>query len=219
MEKKPNAGPEGPRYATCPYCTLQIQVGDAACPHCRQPLDPAAGGDAAAPARRPMRAAGRVPEDGFRERYGKWIKAGAPIALALVVLVLIYQRWVGVRVTVVPNPSLPVKASLAKEGGIVLVRGTVRNEGDDVPDLSMKSIGVMVEFGYRDGRRYWKRIFPKTEFRGEGALLRGETGVFEIEAPKAGLEEVVLRTEVIDLTGGREVTPPGGTWRIVPEGG
>ena len=219
MEKKPDSEPESPQYASCPYCTLRVQVGDAACPHCRKALDPPAVDDAAAPARRPMRAVGRIPEDGFWDRYGKWIKAAAPIVLALVILVIIYQRWVGVRMTVSPNPALPVKATLAKEGSVVLVRGTVTNEGDDVPDLSMKSIGVMVEFAYRDGRRYRKRIFPKTEFRGEGALLRGETGVFEIEAPKAGLDEVVLKTEVVDLAGGRELTPPGGKWRVVPEGG
>lgn len=165
-----------------------------------------------------MRAVGRIPEDGFWDRYGKWIKAAAPIVLALVILVVIYQRWVGVRMTVSPNPALPVKATLAKEGSVVLVRGTVTNEGDDVPDLSMKSIGVMVEFAYRNGRRQRKRIFPKAEFRGEGALLRGETGSFEIDAPKEGLEEVVLRSEVVDLGVGRDLTPPGGKWRVVPDG-
>ncbi len=222
MEKKTDSEIKIPQYASCPYCTLQVEAGAAACPHCRKPL-PQPGAQAGkapapAPARRPSRAAGRPRERDIWDRYGKWIKAGVPIALALVVLALIYQRWVGVRITVSPNPSLPVKASLEKKGDVVLVRGAVTNEGDDVPDLSMKSIGVMVEFAYRNGRRHKKRVFPKAEFRGEGALLRGETGTFEIEAPKDGLEEVVFKSEVVDLATGRDIVPPGGKWRVVPDG-
>jgi len=219
--KDPPPEPDNiPRYASCPYCTLQIKVGDAACPHCRKPLPPPGGEAGKAPAPSPRRAVGRPPDDGFWDRYGKWIKAAVPVALALVVLALIYQRWVGVRITVSSNPSLPVKASLEKKGDLVLVRGTVTNEGEDIPDLSLKSIGVMVDFVYRDGRRQKKRIFPKAEFRGEGALLRGETGAFDIEAPKEGLEEVVLRSEVVNLSlsPGRELIPPGGGWRVVPNG-
>ena len=220
MEKTPASEPEVPQYTSCPYCTMQVTVGDAACPHCRKPLTPpgAEAGKAPAVARRPARAVGRPRGSDFRDRYGKWIKAAVPIALALVVLAIIYQRWVGVRITVSPNPSLPVKASLEKKGNVVVVRGTVTNEGDDIPDLSMKSIGLMVEFAYRDGRRHRKRVFPKAEFRGEGALLRGETGSFEIEAPKDGLEEVLFRSEVVDLATGRDLVPPGGKWQVVPGG-
>ncbi len=230
MDKKPRSEPEAlPQHASCPYCTLQVTVGDATCPHCRKPLPAAQGGEAgkrggpdkekakAAPGR-PAQSVYRTSGGGIWERYGKWIKAAVPIAVALVVLAVVYQRWVGVRVVVTPNPSLPVKAGVEKKGSLVIVRGTVVNEGDDIPDLSLKSIGVMVEFAYRDGRRQRKRIFPKAEFRGEGALLRGETGSFEIEAPTAGLEEVVLRSEVVDLGTGRELVPPGGKWRVIPDG-
>lgn len=216
MEKTPASGPEVPRYTSCPYCTLQVEVGDSACPHCRKPL-PQPGVEKKTVAEPPApRTAYRRGGTDVWDRYGKWIKAAVPVALALFILALIYQRWVGVRITVLPNPTLPVKASLEKKGGLVVVRGTVVNDGDDVPDLSMKSIGLMVEFVYRDGRRQKKRIFPKAEFRGEGALLRGETGAFEIEAPKQGLEEIVFRSEVVDLTAGRELVPPGGRWRVVP---
>ncbi len=227
MEKKPPSAPEPfPEYTSCPYCTLQVKVGDPECLHCRKPLPQPGGGTGKSakvrkPARpeRPAAAAGyRTAGSGAWERYGKWIKAAVPIAVALVVFAVVYQRWVGVRVTVTPNPSLPVKAAVEKKGGLVVVRGTVVNEGEDIPDLSLKSIGVMVEFAYRDGRRQRKRIFPKAEFRGEGALLRGETGSFEIEAPKAGLEEVVLRSEVVDLGTNRDLVPPGGKWRVVPDG-
>lgn len=220
MEKTPASEPEVPQYAACPYCTMRIKVGDAACPHCRKPLPPPGAEAGTPPIRRPQHAVGRPRNAGFRDRYGKWIMAAVPVVLALVVLLLFYQRWVGVRITVSPNPSLPVKASLEKKGGLVLVLGSVTNEGEDVPDLSLKSIGVMVEFVYRDGHRQKKRVFPKTAFRGEGALLRGETGAFEIAASKEGLEEVVLRSEVVNLnvSPGRELIPPGGGWRVVPDG-
>ncbi len=230
MEKKPPSTLESlPEYTACPYCTLQVKVGDPECLHCKNPLpQPGGGKGKAAKAGRPgkpEKAAAQPRHAGYRttgggiwERYGKWIKAGVPIALALVVLAIVYQRWAGVRITVTPNPTLPVKAAVEKKGNAVFVRGTVVNEGDDVPDLSLKSIGVMVEFAYRDGRRQRKRIFPKAEFRGEGALLRGETGAFEIEAPKEGLEEVVLRAEVVDLGTSRDLVPPGGRWRVVPDG-
>ncbi len=236
MDKKPPSTPESlPEYTACPYCKLQVQVGDPECLHCKKPL-PQAGGEAGKAGRTgtagkawtpvtpgtaaepPARAGYRTSGGGVWERYGKWILAGVPIVLALVVVAIIYQRWVGVRITVVPNPSLPVKATVEKKGALVLVRGTVLNEGDDVPDLSLKSIGVMVEFAYRNGRRQRQRIFPKAEFRGEGALLRGETGAFEIQAPKEGLEEVVLRSEVVDLGTKRDLVPPGGKWRVVPDG-
>ncbi len=234
MDKKPPSKPESlPEYTACPYCTLQVQVGDPVCLHCKKPL-PQPGGEAgkagkparaAKPARageaaaEPERAGGyRTSGGGVWDRYGKWILAAVPVALALVVVAVVYQRWVGVRITVVPNEFLPVKAAVEKKGALVLVRGTVVNDGEDVPDLSLKSIGVMVEFAYRDGRRQRKRIFPKAEFRGEGALLRGETGAFEIEAPKEGLEEVVLRSEVVDLGTKRDLVPPGGRWRVVPDG-
>ncbi len=221
MDKKTPPAPDTlPRYTSCPYCTLQVAVGDPVCLHCKKPL-PAAGGEpekAGKEAAQPARAAYRTSGGGVWERYGKWILAAVPIALALVVVAIIYQRWVGVRITVVPNASLPVKATGEKKGGLVLVRGTVVNEGEDVPDLSLQSIGVMVEFAYRDGRRQRKRIFPKAEFRGEGALLRGETGSFEIQAPKEGLEEVVLRSEVVDLGTKRDLVPPGGKWRVIPGG-
>lgn len=226
MDKKPPSEPEAlPQFASCPFCTLQVRVGDPTCPHCRKPLPAAQQGADRGKGKAEPGPAARPPQGGYRtsgggawERYGKWIKAAVPIAVALVVLAVVYQRWVGVRVTVTPNPSLPVKATVEKQGNRVLVRGTVLNEGNDVPDLSLKSIGVMVEFAYRNGRRQRKRIFPKAEFRGEGALLRGETGSFEIDAPKEGLEEVVLRSEVVDLGVGRDLTPPGGKWRVVPDG-
>ncbi len=229
MDKKPPPAPESlPQYTACPYCTLQVQVGDPECLHCKKPLPQAGGeagkgkardaGKAGKAAAEPARAGYRTSGGGVWGRYGKWIMAAVPIVLALAVVAVMYQRWVGVRVTVVQNASLPVTAELERKGALVVVRGTVLNEGEDVPDLSLKSIGVMVEFAYRDGRRNKKRIFPKAEFRGEGALLRGETGSFEIGAPKEGLAEIILRSEVVDLGAKRDLEPPGGKWYVVPGG-
>jgi hypothetical protein len=141
------------------------------------------------------------------ERYGKWIKAAGPILLALVVLFLVYQRWISYRVTVVENPLLPVQVEEEGRGDVVILRGTVTNRGDDIPDLSLRSVGIIAEFAYRDGRMEQKTVFPKAEFRGEGALLRGETGTFEVEGTAKNLGEVVLRSEIVDLGMGRKLIP------------
>lgn len=205
------------RYAGCPYCTMQIPADALECPHCRKPLpSPAAAGGKR----------GKAPSAGGARRspaelwalYGRWIKAAGPIVLALVVFYLMYEMWGGPRVTVVPNVALPVKAKQAKRDKAAVVSGTVTNEGEDVPDLSLKSIGVAVELVYRDGRREKRTVFPKAPFRGEGALLRGETGGFEIEAPFKGLEEVVLRSEIVDLGADRNLVPPGGRRIVIPSG-
>jgi hypothetical protein len=141
------------------------------------------------------------------ERHGKWVKAAGPILLALVVLFLVYQRWIAYRVTVVENPSLPVQVEEERKGDVVILRGTVTNRGDDIPDLSLRSVGIIVEFAYRDGRMEQKTVFPKAEFRGEGALLRGETGTFEVEGVAKSLVKVVLRSEIVDLGMGRKLIP------------
>ena len=67
-----------------------------------------------------------------------------------------------------------------------------------------------MELVNRDGRRNRRTVFPKMEHRGEGALLGGETGRFEIETLSEGLEQVVLRSEVVDLGMGQHLIPPRG---------
>jgi hypothetical protein len=150
-------------------------------------------------------------------RYGKWGKAAVPVVLGLIVLLVVYGTWVGYAVRVESDPSLPIQVKKDKRGEKVVLKVTVKNEGEDVPDLSLRSIAVAVDFLYRDGRREKKTAFPRSEHRGEGALLRGESGGFEIEAPAKGLREVVLRSEIIDLGMGRTLVPPGGAWRHVPK--
>jgi hypothetical protein len=133
-----------------------------------------------------------------------------PILLAVIVLILVYQRGVVHRVKVMPNPSLPIRVEKEREGDAMVLRGTVTNQGDDIPDLSLRSVAVVVEFVYRNGRREKKTVFPKTEFRGEGALLRGETGKFEVAGSAKELSEIVLRSEVVDLGMGRKLIRPRG---------
>lgn len=194
-------------HAACPFCTIQIPEEATVCPHCHNVLSPRGGRGNAT--RRPPLPRGASASD-YWERYGVWVKAAGPVLLALAVLLLAYQKWVRVTVTVVPNRLLSVQAGKEKRGKTVVIRGTVTNQGEDVPDLSLRSIGVVVEFAYRNGSRDRKTVFPKSEYRGEGALLRGETGRFEIEAPADGLEQVVLRSEVVDLGLGQQLIRPRG---------
>jgi hypothetical protein len=214
---------EDRQFTGCPYCTIQIPADAPVCPHCRQPLSLPG-----KPARPP--AATRKSDfleslrsmDGLSSlsdlwmRYGKWIKVAGPVLAAVLLLFIVYGVWVGYKVRVVQNPALDVKVKHEKKNQTVLLKVFVTNEGEDIPDLSLMSIGVVTEFVYRDGRREKKTGFPKAEFRGEGALLRGETGSFEIEASAKGLKEVVLRSEIVDLGAERKLVPPGGVRRYIP---
>jgi len=224
MAKTPPLSPDDQRFISCPYCTIQIPAEVKVCPHCQQDLNlpkkldrPPAFQKGSDFLHRYLREEQRALLADLWARYGKWIKTAGPVLAAVLLLFIVYGVWVGYKVHVVPNPALTMKVKHEKKGQTVLLQVFVTNEGEDVPDLSLKSIGVVTEFVYRDGRREKKTAFPKAEFRGEGALLRGETGSFEIEASAAGLKEVVLRSEIVDLGTGRRLVPPGGTWRYVPE--
>lgn len=223
MTERPRLSTEEQQFICCPYCTIQIAAGEVMCPHCKQALPPS-GKPAVSPARRK--------ENDFRKllrdqvglefladlwaRYGKWIKVAGPVLAAFLLLFLVYRVWVGHKVTVVPNPELPIKVKQEKGNQGVLLNVMVTNMGEDVPDLSLKSIGVVVEIVYRDGRREKRTFFPKAEYRGEGALLHGETGSFEIETRPKGLKEVILRSEIVDLGMGRTLIPPGVGRRYAP---
>lgn len=209
----PPPAAEDVQFVPCPYCTIAIPSRASECPHCRQRL-PAPGSDAAA--ERP-RAAGRpAPPAGLAARYGRIARILVPVLAVLVALAVAYGRYGRYKVTVAAHPAHVIEASREKSGGQAIIRGTLRNEGDDIPDLSLRSIGVTAEFVYRDGRSVRKRVFPKTAFRGEGALLKGETGAFEFAAPGEGLMEVVLRSEIVELRTDRVLIPPGGAWRPRP---
>lgn len=214
MGKDPSAGRGGNDFTGCPYCTIQVPVDATVCPHCRKTLPAQAEGGRRA-GRTILPSIGR-PASGVWERYGIWIKAAGPVLLAVVVLLMVYRSWTGFRITVVQNPDLPLQVEKERQGNTVVLRGTVTNRGVDVPDLSLRSIRVVVEFLYRDGRRDRKTAFPKTRFRGEGALLRGETGTFEVVAPSDRLDTISFRCEVVDLDLGKTLIPS--RQRRVPAG-
>jgi hypothetical protein len=226
MAEKPPFSPEDGKYTGCPYCTIQIPADAKVCPYCQQVLDftRKGGPPEAAPVEsdfvKHLRTSRRLsPLFELWTRYGKWIKIAGPVLAVAIVLSIVYGVWVGYKIRILPNASLPVKVKHERKGQAVVFRVLVTNEGEDVPDLSLKSIAVVAEFSYRDGTRAKKTMFPKTELRGEGSLLHGETGGFEIQVPAAGLTEAVFRSEVVDLGTGRRLIPPGaGKRRSAPRG-
>src|SRR3989304_6731970 len=118
MPETPPRLPQGGVHIACPHCTIQIPAGVPVCPHCRQPVLPEEG------PRRPRFFEAGLPTFAIQwERHGKWIKAAGPILLALVILLLVYQRWIAYRVTVVENPSLPVQVEEERKGDVGIVRG------------------------------------------------------------------------------------------------
>lgn len=205
MSDTPPRLPTDTEYTSCPHCTIQIPANATTCPHCRQDVLPPE-----RPKRRPRIPAGRRDPAALWDRYGRWVKLAGPILLAVLVLLFVYQRGVAQRVKIMPNSSLPIRVEKEREGDAMVIRGTVTNQGDDIPDLSLRSVAVVVEFVYRNGRREKKTVFPKTEFRGEGALLRGETGKFEVAGSANELAEIVLRSKVVDLGMGRKLIRPRG---------
>lgn len=205
MSDIPPQAPKGEEYTACPHCTIQVPVNVQVCPHCQQEILPPE-----PPRRLRPFSAGRPGLASLWERYGRWGKLTAPILLAVLVLAVAYQKWVAHSVTVVPNASLPIRVEKERRGDALILRGTVTNRGEDIPDLSLRSVAVVVEITYRDGRREKKTVFPKTEFRGEGALLHGETGKFEIARPAKEIREIALRSEIVDLGMGRKLIRPRG---------
>lgn len=205
MSDIPPRLPTDDEYSSCPHCTIQIPANASVCPHCQQEVLPSD-----RPRRQHPIPAGRPDPASLWDQYGKWVKLGGPVLLAVLVLILVYQQGVVHRVKVIPNALLPIRVEKEREGDSMVLRGTVTNQGDDIPDLSLRSIAVIVEFVYRNGQREKKTVFPKTEFRGEGALLRGETGKFEVAGSAKELNEIVLRSHVVDLGMGRKLIRPRG---------
>jgi len=207
MTEMPALDPERRNYISCPRCTIQIPADVSDCPHCRQPV-PGEPSGKPKDLRELLVPPERFPRlRKYYQEHGKWVKVIGPALLAILVLWLALGFLTRVRIVVPSDNTFLIEAERErKDDGRVLLKGKLVNRGEDVPDLSLRSIGVIAEFLYGDGRTERKRVFPKSPFRGEGALFRGESGAFEIEVPK-GVKSVTLRGEIMNLGEDRVFVP------------
>ncbi|MDD5761987.1 MAG: hypothetical protein PHP88_05695 [bacterium] len=207
MTEMPSLDPEHRNYISCPHCTIQIPDDVRDCPYCLQPVPVGASGKPK-DIRVLLVPPERFPRLGkYFQEHGKWVKIVGPALLAVIVLWLALGYLTRVRIVVPSDNAFLIEAERErKDGGRFLLTGKIVNRGEDVPDLSLRSIGVTAEFLYGDGRTERKRVFPKSPFRGEGSLLRGESGAFEIEVPK-GVKSVTLRGEIVNLGEDRVFVP------------
>jgi len=207
MTEMPALDPENRNVISCPHCTIQIPGDVSNCPYCYQSV---VGGTSGTPKdiHKLLVLPDRFPRLGsYYREHGKWVKVVGPILLAVLVLWLALGFLTRVRIVVPSDNAFLIEAERErKDDGRVLLKGKLVNRGEDVPDLSLRSIGVIAEFLYGDGRTERKRVFPKSPFRGEGALFRGESGAFEIEVPK-GVKSVTLRGEIMNLGEDRVFVP------------
>jgi hypothetical protein len=207
MPEMPSLDPENRNYVSCPHCTIQIPGDVSNCPYCFQPVQ---GGTFVKS--KDIREL-LVPPERFSQLrkyyrgHGKWVKVVAPVLLAAIVLWLSIGFLTRVKIIVPSDNTFLIEVERErKDGGRTLLRGTLVNRGEDIRDLSLRSIGVAAEFLYGDGRTERKRFFPKNPFRGEGALFRGESGTFEIEVQKE-VKAVTLRGEIVNLGEDRVFVP------------
>jgi hypothetical protein len=140
--------------------------------------------------------------------HGKWLKVALPALFGALALWAAWELRSGLKVRIPRDGPFAIEVEKSRSGPNVLLKGTLTNRGADVPDLSLQSIGVTAEIRRRDGRTERLRVFPKSPYRGEGALMTGETGSFEIEVP-GDVSTVTLRGEVVDLGEDRKFIPAG----------
>lgn len=194
-------------YTVCPTCRMQVTVGESVCPHCKGIVPPP--GVTSSSGEGFRYAAGNFVDrwQEFYAAHSAFVKIIVPVVAGVVLLLVLYLFRVDTSLVMEPNPSFVIEAEQKIEEKTATVTGSVRNDGPDVPDLSLLSIRVTAEFIYRDGRREKKVIFPKNQYRGEGALLTGESGAFAFSVPSEGLKEVRLKAGVVDLGTGRTLAP------------
>lgn len=216
MTDIPALDPESRNDINCPHCSIRIPEDVPECPYCRRPTSGRTYGK-----RKDIRGLLVPPERFPRLRkyyrdHGKWVKVVGPALIAALVLWLAIGFMTRVKIVIPSDNAFLIEAERdRKDGERLFLTGKILNRGENVPDLSLRSIGVFAEFQYSDGRTERKRVFPKSPFRGEGALLRGESGAFEIEVPK-GVRSVTLRGEIVNLGEDRVFVPSTRGIRSLP---
>ena len=219
MTDTPASIPGEPPPIRCPHCTNPIPADVSVCPYCIRPVFREQR-DRDRPESGPVDIRERlVPPERFPalrrywDEHGKWLKVAGPALLAALALWGAYGLWSGLRVKVTPDSAFLIEVQKQKGGANLLLKGRLTNLGEDVPDLSLRSIRVIAELRYGDGRTERRRVFPKSPYRGEGALMRGEAGSFEVEVPKE-VTVVTLRGEIVDLGEDRKFIPAGQGTRL-----
>ena len=196
---------------TCPRCNIQVPTTSKVCPFCKKPPTEPSEEQKAAPEIKQHLVA-QENFSAFRELYGehgKWVKAAIVALLAGFAIWGIFLLCTGLSVKIPNDPVFPIKADIEKdESGLVFIKGTITNMGEDVQSLSLRSIRVTAEFNVKNVKMQKKQVYPKSLFRGEGALLNGETGAFEIAVPPEATV-VILSAEVVDLGEDRRFHIPG----------
>ena len=202
-----------PEEVICPRCEVRIPADMPVCPFCKQPVVPP-------PPEKPEKIQGKnirdllVPPESFPalkeffRLYGKWLKLAVPALLAIPALWIVFLLLMRLPVDIPKDPAFPIEVAKVKKGGrVVQLKGTITNLGETIPDLSLRSIGVTAEIRLDNGRMERKRVFPRSPFRGEGALFHGESGAFEIDVPPDA-KAVTLRAEIVNLGEDRKFKLP-----------
>jgi hypothetical protein len=205
------------REVTCPRCNVRIPGDHAICPFCKLPVGSAPGPEAGSGTTEEAKDIREylVPSESFPalkrfyRKHGKWLAVAGPALVAIPVLWILFLLLTRLSVEIPADPVFPIQVEHEKEGGrTVRLKGTLTNLGEDIPDLSLRSVGVTAEFRWDDGRVERVRVFPKSTFHGEGALYKGESGSFGIEVPE-GADAVTLRAEIVNLGEDRRFRIPG----------
>jgi len=187
---------ESEGYRACPHCTIQVPGDAKQCPHCE----------------RAIAVGGGPPERGFGP-FGKkridrtrilTLAAVNPImVLLLVVIVNLYRHTAGVRIEIDKGYGITIThVEIVHSRNGRIIRGEVRNDLENVPSISLKSVGVRSEMVMENGNTYMKTLFPVGPLGEPGALLKGEGGIFELTLPQKGVRKVKLHPGIIDLRGG-----------------
>lgn len=198
-----NGDGENRGYVACPHCTMQMPADVTSCPHCELPVL----------SEGHRRKGGR---DEFLREKGDLSKARKSRLFLLLILVPclliayyggagLYRTFFGVNVVISENPDLPIRdVEIDTVSNKRVLRGTVLNNLTDVPAISLKSIGVKARVEMKDGHVYVQTLFPIGPLGEPGALLLGDSGIFELPLPSNNVKAVRLGAEIVDLAGKRK---------------